>query len=97
MQAELEHRHDAEVAATAAHAPVEVRVLIGVGVQVTTIRSNDVHGPQVVDREAVLPRETAEAATQRESADAGMRDRAGGRREPESRRLVVDLAQQAAA
>ncbi len=97
MQAELEVRHDAEVAAAAADGPVEVRVLVGIRVQQAAVGGHDVHALHVVERKAEAPREPAEAAAEREAADAGVRDRAAGRDEALRHRLMVDLAEEAAA
>ena len=97
VQAELEVRHDAEVAAAAADGPVEVRVLVGVRVQQAAVGGHDVHALHVVERKAEAPREPAEAAAEREAADAGVRDRAAGRDEALRHRLVVDFAEEAPA
>ena len=74
VQPELEAGRDAEVAAAAADRPEEVRVRLGVRAQELAVRGHDLGGQQVVDREAVLADEVADAAAQRDPADP---DRAG--------------------
>src|SRR5690606_26874661 len=68
MKPELERRDDAEVAAAAAHAPIELRVLLGVCVQELAVRRDDVYAEHVVEREAEAPPDAAEATAEREAA-----------------------------
>ena len=69
MEAELQPRGDPEVAAAAAQGPEEIGVVVGVHAQELTVGGHDVGGEQVVDREAVLAREEADTAGQRDPAD----------------------------
>ena len=96
MQVELERSHDAEIAAAAAHRPVQVLVLFGARVTELTVRVHDVYRLDVVEREAEAPRQAAEARTQCQPADASVRYRAGGRDEAERHGLVIQFAEQAA-
>ncbi len=70
MQTILEAGDDAEVTPTAAQCPEEIRVVIGIHMEQVAIRGDDVHRQQVVDGEAVLAHEIADAAAQRDAADA---------------------------
>ncbi len=97
VQRELEARDDAEVAAAAAHAPEQVRVLVRRRALEAPVGSDDVDGAQVVHREPVTPREPAEPAAEGQPADARMRHRARRSHESERHRFVVDLAEQAPA
>ena len=97
MQAELEARHDAEVAAAAAHRPVQVGILLRARMTELAVRGHDVHGFHVVERETEAPREAPEAAAEREAADPGVRHGAGRRHEAVRHRLVIEVSQQAAA
>ena len=74
VEAELQPRGDAEVPAAAADRPEEVGVVLGVDVQELAVGGHDLGREQVVDGHAVLAHEEADAAAQRDPADA---DRAG--------------------
>ena len=54
-------------------------------------------GPQVVERQAVLRHQPAEAAAERQAGDPGAADDAAGRREPVQLRLAVELPPEDAA
>jgi hypothetical protein len=54
MQAELESRRDSEVAAPATYRPEEIGVRVGIHANELAVRSYDVGGQEVVDRQAVL-------------------------------------------
>ena len=71
MRAELERRNDAEVAAAATQCPEQIRILRGVRSDHDAVGEHDISGQQVVDRQAVLAREIADAAAERQAADAG--------------------------
>ena len=57
-------------AAGAAHGPEQVGAGLGIRPHDRAVGEHDLHGAQVVDREAVLAREEADAARRRETADA---------------------------
>ena len=92
VQLELERDGDAEIAAAAAEPPEEVGALVVARGDEPAVRRDDVHGAEIVDREAVLPHQPAVSPAEREPRDAGRRDAAARRREPERLRLVVELA-----
>src|SRR5688500_137899 len=71
LQRELEAGHDTEVAAAAADRPEEVLVLGLTGVQQRAVRDDDVGAHQMVDGHAVLAREPAETAAEREAGNTG--------------------------
>ena len=96
VQAELERSHDAEIAAAAAHRPVQVLVLFGARVTELAVRVHDVDRLDVVEREAEAPRQPAEAGAECQSPDASVRYRARRRDEAERHRLVIQFAEQAA-
>ena len=97
VQAELEARHDAEVAAAATHRPVQVGILFRARVAELAVRGHDVHRFHVVEREAEAPRDASEATAEREPADPGVGHRARRRHEAVRHRLVIEIPQQAAA
>ena len=97
VQAERELGHDAEVAAAAAQPPVQVGVLVGGGADGLAVGGDERVGLDVVAGQPGLAGEPAHAAAERQAADAGVRDVAGGRRQPVRLRRPVEVAQQRAA
>ncbi len=96
VEAVLERGHDAEVAAPAPQPPQEVRIFRGARPHGASVGRDDVGGDQVVAREPETTHEPAQAATERETGDAGRRHRAHGRREPERLGRRVEIAERAA-
>ena len=94
---ELEGRHDAEVAAAAADRPEQVGVVLLAGDVEGAVAGDHVRGQQVVEREAEPPREVADAAAEGQPADAGGRDDAARRGQPEGVRRGVQVAPRRAA
>ena len=74
VEAEAQLRRDAEVPAAAADRPEQVRVRVGVDVQHGAVGGDHLGREQVVDRQPVLAGEEADAARERDAAQA---DRAG--------------------
>ena len=70
MEPEPEPGGDAEVAAPAADRPEEVGMRLVVDLEELAVRGHDLGGEQVVDRHAVLAREEADPAAERDAADA---------------------------
>ena len=97
MQIEIERGDDTEIAAAAAHAPVQLGILLRARAQDLALPGDDLDGAHVVQRKAEAPRDAAEAAAERETADARVRDGARGGDEAACHRLMVQVAQQAAA
>ena len=97
VQPEQERGDDSEVAAAAADRPVEVRILVGGRPHALAAREHDIRLEQVVDRKAVLARQVAEAAPEREAPDAGRRDDPARRGKAVLVGGPVDLAPGAAA
>ena len=95
MEPELVRGHDAEVAAAAAHAPEEIFVLVLARLDEPAVGRDDVRRDQVVAGEAVLGRQPAVAAAEREAADAGRRHAPARRRQAEHLRVAVELARRA--
>ena len=81
MEAGREPRGDAEVAAAAAEAPEEVRLTLGVHRDDVAVRGDHLDCDEGVDGQAVLAHQPADAATQRQAADADRRGVAVGGRE----------------
>ncbi len=96
MQPEEKGRDDAEVAATAPDRPVEVGVPVRGGTNRLTAREHDLGLEQVVDRETALAGQMPEAATQRETTDAGGRDDPARRRQAVLVGRGIDFAPSAA-
>ena len=91
-------RHDAEVAAAAAQRPEQVGVLGRAWhAPAAPSASTTSAARQRVDRQPVLAHQPADAAAEREPADAGVGDLAGRDGEPVLLRRGVELAEQRAA
>jgi hypothetical protein len=97
VQLELERGDDAEVAAAAAQAPEELGLRALAGVHEAPVGGHDIGADKVVEREAVLAHQVADAAAEREAGDAGRRHQAAGGGQAELLRLGVDVLPQAAA
>ena len=97
MQAVLERRGDAEVAAAAAQRPEEVGIGVGGHVDDAAVGGHELDAEHVVGREPVLRHQPAEAAAERQARDAGRGDRAARDGEPVRCRLAVQLAPEHAA
>ena len=87
----------AEVAAAAAQRPEQVGVLVRGGAHDPPVGEHDLGGQQRVDRQAVPAHQPADAAAEREPADAGVGDLPGRNGEPVRLRGGVELAEQRAA
>lgn len=72
-------------------------MLLGVGGDEGAVGGDDVGGEDVVAGEAVLPHQPAQAAAERQAADAGVGNGPAGRGEAERLGLVVELAPDQAA
>ena len=97
MQAELEIRHHAEVAAAAAHAPEQLGILAGAGMPEFSVRADHIDRLEVVDGHAEATRDSAEAAAQGQAADARVRHRSQRSDQALRHALEVHLSQQRAA
>jgi hypothetical protein len=97
VEPELESRHDAEVTATTAHGPEEIRVFIRAGVPQCAIGGDDVDRKQVIDGKPEAAREPPESAAQRETPDARVGYASRGGHQAVCHGLGVQVAQQAAA
>ncbi len=82
IEAELEARHDAEVAAAAADGPEQVGVLLLARGDDAAVGRDDLDGDQRIDGQAVLADEPADAATERQAGHADAAGVAERRREP---------------
>ena len=91
VQAELERRDDAEVAAAAAKPPEQILVLALAGGDERAVGRDHIGRDQIVDRQPARAREVADAAAQREARDARRRDDPAGRRQAEGVRRVVEV------
>jgi hypothetical protein len=92
VQAVLDRRYDAEVAATAAQPPKQVRILVLGGADEMAVRGHDIEGEGVVARQAESTAEPTKAAAERQTGRPCMGDDARGRGEAECRAFVVELA-----
>ena len=97
VELELERRDDPEVAAAAPETPEQVGVLLLARDHELAVGGDDVARAQVVDREAVLPHQVADAAAERETSDAGVADDPAGDAKPEHLALAVDVVVEATA
>src|SRR5579859_6477496 len=96
VETELEGGHDAEVAAAAPDRPVEVGVGVGARGHFGAVGEYHLCLEQVVDGEAALAGEVAEAAAERQATDAGRADDPARRREAVLAGRGVDLLPHAA-
>ena len=92
MEPVLERGDDAEIAAAAAQAPEQFRVLLGARRHQFAVGGDDVGRDEVVAAEPVLAHQPAEPAAQGQPGDAGGRDHPAGAGETESLGLAVVLA-----
>jgi hypothetical protein len=92
VEPELERRDHAEVAATTADGPVEVRVVLLARDPEGAVAGDDVGGDEVVARETEPAGEVPDTAAQGQPADTGGRDDAAGGRQPERVRGGVEVA-----
>ena len=97
MQLELEVGGDTEIAATSAHTPVKIGVFVRVGAHKLPVRGDQLDAADIVQGESVAAGEPAESAAERETADARVGDRTRGRYQAELHRVVIHVAEQAAA
>jgi hypothetical protein len=97
VQPELELGDHPEVAAAATQTPEQVRTLGGGGAHDLTFGGHQRVGLDVVAGQPELPGEPAHASAQREPANAGMGDVAGGRGQAVRVGREVERAQQRAA
>ena len=91
MQAELEHGRHAEVPACAPEAPEELGVLVGARTDEAPVRSDELRCDEVVGGEAVLGRQVADPAPERQAAHTGGADDPPGRHEAGRLRCPVEV------
>jgi hypothetical protein len=96
VEAELERGDHAEVAAAASQRPEQVWVLVLGRPQQLAVCRHHVDGEQVVDREAVLAHQPADATAEREPGHSGVAHDAAGGGHTVHLRLVIDVAPQRA-
>jgi hypothetical protein len=94
VQAELEFGDHAEVAAAAADRPEQVRVLLRCSPLDPPVRGDHLGRGEVVDAQPGLAGQPPHAATEREPADTGVTDMAGGHRQAVRLRGGVQAGQQ---
>src|SRR5438067_322544 len=92
MQLELEGRDDPEIATSTAHAPEQVGVLADTGSEHPSIGSDDLDCQQIVNGQAVLAHEPAQAAAEGQARQASSAYGAGGRGESIGLRCLHKLA-----
>ena len=92
MRLEQKRRHHAEVSAAAANGPEQIAILVGAGHDKGSVGQDDVGRQQIIDGQAVLPRQVSHAAAEGQAADAGGRDDSGRHGEPEGMRGMVNVA-----
>ncbi len=91
VEPELQPRGDAEVAAAAAEPPEELLVSVGAGVDDGSVRRDDLRSHEVVAGQAVLGRQVADPAAEREARDPGRADDAARSDEAEGLRGGVEV------
>ena len=95
VQVVLEGGGDPEVAAAAAQAPEEIRVVIGVDALQLAVGGHELGGAQVVDHEPVAAQQVSEPAAERQPRDPHVTDRraCGGQPVPLGCEVELALAQ----
>ena len=83
---------DPEVSAAAAKGPEEIGLLLLAGPQDLAVGGDELDGPQIIERQAVLAHQPAQPAAEGEPGDARGGDHAAGDRETVQLRLAVELA-----
>ena len=96
LKPELERRRDPEVPAGAAHAPEQVRLLGLARAHEPAVGRDELDRGEVVDREAELSLQPADAAAERQPRDAGVADDADRADEPVRLGRDVELAEERA-
>ena len=81
LQGVLELRHDAEVPAAAAQRPQQLRIAAFAGPNDGAVGGDDLRADERVAGEPAGPHQVADPAGQRQAGDAGVDERAAGRRE----------------
>lgn len=92
MGLEEETRHHPEIPAAAAQCPEQIRILPLAGRHEAAVGKHHVGLEQIVDREAVLPRQIPCAAAECQSGNAGCRNDSEGDRKAECMGGVIDVA-----
>ena len=91
VQPELELGHDAEVAARAPHPPEEIGVLVLARLDQLAVGGDDIDGEQLIDRQAPLAHQPADAAAERQARHTGVRDDPGRHGQPEGLGLAIEI------
>ena len=97
MRLEQEGRDYAEVTAAATKRPKQVAILLGIRGDEPAVGQYDVGAEQIIDGQAALAGEMAQAAAERQSADAGARNNPSGNGQAEGMRGVIHIAPDASA
>ena len=98
MGLELERRDNAEVAASAPKSPEEILVLRRMlAVSTLAVGGDDLTRQEIVDGHAVFANQPTDTASQRETADTGLRDDPAGDGETEGVRFTIEIAKRGAA
>src|SRR5262249_14842420 len=94
MEAELERGDDTGGSPAASQRPEQVGVLVFGRPQQLAVGRHDVDGEEVVDREAVLAHQPADATAESEPCDSGVAHDSAGGGQTVRLRLVVDVTPQ---
>src|SRR4051794_24040450 len=94
LEPELERCRDPEVPAGAAEAPEELRLIRLRRPNESAVGGDELDGCEVVDREAEMPLQSTDAATEREARDAGVADDADRADQAMFLRSDVELAKE---
>src|SRR5580692_6076697 len=97
MEFHFELGDDAEVAATSAQGPKQVRVFARARMHKGTVGSHHRQAFDVVARQAVQASEPAKSSAQNQPGGAGVRDYSGGKNQAVFLRSRIDRAEQTAA
>src|SRR5204863_8686861 len=97
MESVLKARDDSKVSTAAAKSPKQIGVLLLARAQQLSVGGNDVRADKVVARQTAAAHQPSKSATERESGNAGARDRTAGRRQTVSSRRAAELGPRRAA
>ena len=91
MRLEEKRGDDTEIATAAAHRPEEIGIFLSSRGDKAAVSQHHVDRQEIVDGEAALPRQMADAAAERKSADAGRGNDPRWNRKTECMRGMVDI------
>ena len=88
---------DAEIAAAASNAPVQISIFFGARMQKLSVSRNNFYAFEIIDRQTKATRKTTKSSTQSKTAHSSVGYRTHRGNQAHRHRFVVEPRQQAAA